>query len=348
MKTADFDYDLPADRIAQEPCADRTAARMMVVDRASGALTHRHVRDLPCCLREGDLLVVNDTRVIPARLLGVKATTGGRVELLLLEERAPGRWEALCGASRRPRPGTRLVMAGGRMVATVAEWSADGRITVDLAADGPIVEVLEQVGLTPLPPYIRRSPAEAGPQGHDRVDYQTVYARVPGAVAAPTAGLHLTEALLQELERQGVGRAAVTLHVGMGTFKPVDADEVEAHRMEYERFEVPESTAAAIRATRARGGRVVAVGSTVVRTLESVAARAGGVVAATGRTDLFIRPPYRFLAVDAMLTNFHLPRSTLIMMVSALAGTELVRTAYRTAVEERYRFYSYGDCMLIV
>lgn len=321
---------------------------MLVVDRREGTLTHRHVRDLPEWLRPGDLLVVNDTRVIPARLLGVKDGTGGKVELLLLEELSAGRWEALCGASRRPRPGSRLLLAGGRLSATIREWLADGRVIVDLQPEGSVLAVLDEVGLTPLPPYIKRSPAAAGASGHDRLDYQTVFARVPGAVAAPTAGLHLTEALLARLQANGVAHAAVTLHVGVGTFRPVDAEHVEDHRMEAERFTLPEMTAAAIRDTRERGGRIVAVGSTVVRTLESVAAHEGAIRAASGRTDLFIRPPYRFQVVDAMLTNFHLPKSTLLMMVSALAGTEPIRQAYRAAVESRYRFYSYGDCMLIV
>ncbi len=347
MKTADFDYDLPPDLIAQHPLEDRIAARMLGVDRRTGALEHRHVSDLPDCLCPGDLLVVNDTRVIPARLLGVKEGTGGRVELLLLEELAPGRWEALCGASRRPPPGTCLIMGEGRIRATVVAWGEQGRVIVDLAADRAVTEVLDEVGLTPVPPYIRRDYGRREAPNADRDDYQTVFARAPGAVAAPTAGLHLTAPLLARLAERGIPHCMVTLHVGLGTFKPVDAEEVEAHHMESERFTVPGSTADAIAAARARGGRVVAVGSTVVRTLETVAARHGTVCAASGRTDLFIRPPYAFKVVDAMLTNFHLPRSTLLMMVSALAGTELIRRAYREAVAARYRFYSYGDCMLI-
>lgn len=347
MKTSDFDYRLPPELIAQHPLADRTAARMMVLDRARQTLTHSHVRDLPGLLRPGDLLVVNDTRVIPARLLGVKAGTGGKVELLLLEDLGAGRWEALCGASRRPRPGARLIMAGGRITATVASWEPDGRVTVDLASDRPLLEVLNDAGLTPLPPYIRRD-YSGGDRPEDRRDYQTVYAREPGAVAAPTAGLHLTDALLAELAARGIHRVTVTLHVGLGTFRPVDAEDVDDHRMESERYVVPEATADAIAATRASGGRVVAVGSTVVRTLESVAARHGAVRAASGRTDLFIRGDYPFKAVDAMLTNFHLPRSTLLMMVSSLAGREFVRRAYEEAVARQYRFYSFGDCMLIL
>ncbi len=347
MKTADFDYVLPPDLIAQHPLEDRAAARMLRVDRSTGALTHRHVGDLPDVLRPGDLLVVNDTRVIPARLLGVKDGTGGRVELLLLEELAPGRWEALCGASRRPRPGSILNMGEGRIRATVAAWGDQGRVIVELTSDRDLPTVLEEVGHMPVPPYVRRDYGSHEVSGADRHDYQTFFARVPGAVAAPTAGLHLTAPLLARLAERGIPHGMVTLHVGLGTFKPVDADEVEAHRMESERFTLPESTASAIAATRAAGGRVVAVGSTVVRTLETVAALHGRVCAASGRTDLFIVPPYAFRVVDAMLTNFHLPRSTLLMMVSALAGTELIRRAYQEAVAARYRFYSYGDCMLI-
>lgn len=348
MKTAEFDYDLPPDLIAQHPLEDRTAARMMVVERPSGTLSHRTVADLPEYLRGGDVLVVNDTRVIPARLLGVKEETGGRVELLLLEELAPGRWQALCGASRRPRAGARLRLGNGQLLATVVSLEPDGRVVVDLSADRPLAEVLNEVGLTPLPPYIKRDYTNPDATRPDRHDYQTVFARVPGAVAAPTAGLHLTEPLLQSLAGRGVRRVAVTLHVGLGTFRPVDAEDVEAHRMEEERYTISEEAAAAILAAKAGGGRVVAVGSTVVRTLESAAARHGQICACSGRTDLFIRPPYAFRVVDAMLTNFHLPRSTLLMMISALAGTDLIRRAYREAVAERYRFYSYGDCMLIV
>lgn len=348
MKTAEFDYELPPDLIAQHPLGDRAAARMMIVDRVSGTLVHRRVGDLPEYVRAGDVLVVNDTRVIPARLLGVKEATGGRVELLLLEELAPGRWQALCGASRRPQLGARLRLGGGQLLATVVQHESDGRVVVDLTSERPLAEVLDEVGHTPLPPYIKRDYTNADATRPDRHDYQTVFARVPGAVAAPTAGLHLTDTMLQTLASRGVNRAAVTLHVGLGTFRPVDAEEVEDHRMQEERFTIPTDAAAAIAAAKAGGGRVVAVGSTVVRTLESAAARHGDVCACSGRTDLFIRPPYPFKVVDAMLTNFHLPRSTLIMMVSALAGIDLVRRAYREAVAERYRFYSYGDCMLIL
>lgn len=322
---------------------------MMVVDRTTGTLSHRTVRDLSDFLKPHDCLVVNDTRVIPARIHGHKEGSGGRVELLLLEQTAERTWDALCGSSRRPKPGARLIMAGGRIVAEVLEWREGGGVKVCLHSDKPLLEVLEEVGLPPLPPYIKRPQApDAVTLQRDRLYYQTVYARVPGAVAAPTAGLHLTESMLHKLEQQGVAHTAVTLHVGMGTFKPVKVDHVTEHTMESERFDISAETVAILSRTRQMGGRVVAVGSTVVRTLES----AGGVnrlpEAGNGRTQIFIYPPYSFKVVDVMLTNFHLPRSTLIMMVSALAGTDLIRKAYAEAVRERYRFYSYGDCMLIV
>jgi S-adenosylmethionine:tRNA ribosyltransferase-isomerase len=357
VKTADFDYDLPPELIAQEPARERTLARMMVIDRASGRLTHVGVGDLPSYLQAGDLLVLNDTKVIPARLYGRKADTGGRVELLLIEETAPGVWDALCGASRRPRVGSVVRFAEGRIEGRIADWRPGGRVAVELACEGPLLDALERYGLPPLPPYIRRQKSGDRSQEteqdrergeRDRQRYQTIYARVPGAVAAPTAGLHFTEELLQELGKRGIGRAMVTLHVGPGTFRPVSAEDVEEHTMEAERFTIADAAAAEVNRTRGAGGRIVAVGSTVVRTLETAADEQGTVRPGSGRTEIFIRPPYRFRAVDALLTNFHLPRSTLLMMVSAFAGRDLVRHAYAEAIAQRYRFYSYGDCMLIV
>ena len=349
LKTSEFDYELPPELIAQEPLEDRTVARMMIVDRQVGSLRHACVRELPAQLKSGDLLVLNDTRVIPARIYGHKADTGGRVELLLIEAVGGDEWAALCGASRRPRVGTELIMAGGRILARVTGWGDGGQITVALRTERPVLDLLEEVGVPPLPPYIKRA-ADRRPDEirHDREYYQTVYARVPGSVAAPTAGLHLTETLLAEIEARGVAQTSVTLHVGLGTFKPVTFDHVAAHRMEEERFLVSEEAAGIVNRARKAGGRVVAVGSTSVRTLESVADDTGQVTARQGRTGIFIHPPYRFKVVDALLTNFHLPRSTLLMMVSALAGRELMRQAYDEAIRERYRFYSYGDCMLIV
>ncbi len=348
MRTSDFEYELPVELIAQQPAAERADARMMVVERATGARVHRQVKDIGDYLRPGDLLVVNDTRVIPARIFGVKEASGGRVELLFLEPAAaPGCWTALCGTSRRPKPGVVLRLADGRFRATVIELGAGGRMTVRIEDGLPLLELLEAHGVPPLPPYIHR-PHSAPGRAEDRERYQTVYARAPGAVAAPTAGLHFTRALLEQLRARGVEQATVTLHVGPGTFKPVAVEEVDAHTMESERYEVTPAEAARINAARAAGGRIVAVGSTSVRTLETVADANGRVQAGQGRSAIFIRPPYRFKAVDAMLTNFHLPRSTLLMMVCALAGYDATLAAYREAVRERYRFYSYGDCMLLV
>ncbi|MBU4365972.1 MAG: tRNA preQ1(34) S-adenosylmethionine ribosyltransferase-isomerase QueA [Verrucomicrobia bacterium] len=411
MKTSDFDYHLPPELIAQQPASERAQARMMVIQRATGVFDHRRVADLPVFLRPGDLLVVNDTRVIPARLYGHKTVpvmgqstvggsemarprgtrgrrkvyhakgvvapyvgpqlaeaigidahhpstaplpvSGGRVEILLIEETAPGIWDALLRA-RHSKPGTRLELAGGQVQAEVLAVKDEGRVTLRLRHERPLLEILETDGVPPLPPYIKRTAANALQRAADRERYQTIYARNPGAVAAPTAGLHFTAALLTTLEQQGVRHAAVTLHVGPGTFKPVTVAEVEQHRMDAERYTVPEVTARLICATREAKGRIVAVGSTVVRTLETVAADHesvvdhGVVVASQGRSDLFIYPPYKFRVVDALLTNFHLPSSSLLMMVSALAGRELILRAYAEAIRERYRFYSYGDCMLIL
>lgn len=348
MKTAEFDYDLPPELIAQQPLPERDQARMLVIRRREGLLEHRRFKDLPSCLEARDLLVVNDTRVLPARLFGRKADTGGRVEILLLEEMQPGTWDVLLRAARRPAPGSRITLAQGEATAVFLEDREKGRALVRIVSDLPLADLLERIGTTPLPPYIGRASPSPAQDALDRERYQTVYAERAGAVAAPTAGLHFTPALLGELERMGLRRAVITLHVGLGTFRPVDAEDVDDHRMEGERYAVPAATAREIEATRARGGRVVAVGSTTVRTLESVAAEHGRVVACEGRTSLFIRPAYTFKAVDVLLTNFHLPRSTLLMMVCALAGRELVMRAYREAVEQGYRFYSYGDCMLIL
>jgi len=348
MKTAEFDYELPPERIAQEPLPDRTAARMMVLDRAGGRPIHTQVAALPDFLRAGDLLVLNDTRVIPARIFGRRDDTGGRVELLLVEEIEPGRWVALWRAGFRPRPGMKLTLAGGAIRGEVADEAAGGRVTVDLASDPPLTDVLDREGFAPVPPYIRRPRGKSRLTDLDRARYQTVFARRPGAVAAPTAGLHFSKELLAETERRGIRHTAVTLHVGPGTFLPVRTDEVERHVMEEERYEITAETVRAVNACRESGGRVVAVGSTVVRTLETAAGADGRPVCARGRTALFIRPPYEFKVVGAMLTNFHLPRSTLLMMVCAFAGREAVLAAYREAIRLRYRFYSYGDCMLIV
>lgn len=345
MLVRDFDYSLPDDRIAQEP-APRGESRLLVLD-AEGGDRHRRISDLPDLLRPGDLLVVNDTRVIPARLFGRRVTQGGgeggRVEILLVERVEGGlyrerEWEVLAKPGRKARPGTRLRFEGGLEVEVVARLG-DGRHRVRFSE--PVEPWLERLGHVPLPPYIRRPD-----RPEDRERYQTVFAERPGAVAAPTAGLHLTPDLLRRLEGRGVATARVTLHVGVGTFKPVTAELVHEHAMDEERYRVPEATAAAVSEARRRGGRVVAVGTTVVRTLETAARDGGTVAPGAGRTGLFIYPGFRFRVVDALLTNFHLPRSSLLMLVCAFAGRDRVLTAYREAIAEGYRFYSYGDAML--
>lgn len=350
MKVSEFDYDLPPELIAQEPAANRDEARMMVLDRAARTIAHRRFADLPACLRPSDLLVVNDTRVIPARVFGrkAKAGTGGRVEFLLLEEIEAGVWDALMRSRRRPKVGEQVILDEDLAVATVLADGELGRVKIRLESALPWLEVLERVGQTPLPPYISRKTASPERCAADKTRYQTVFARAPGAVAAPTAGLHFTPAVLTRLAAQGIGHAPVTLHVGLGTFRPVSAENVAEHRMEFERWQIPDDTAARVAAAKAAGGRAVAVGTTSVRTLESAAARPEGFGPGAGRTDLFIHPPYEFRIVDALVTNFHLPKSTLIMMISAFAGREFVLHAYREAIRERYRFYSYGDCMLVL
>jgi S-adenosylmethionine:tRNA ribosyltransferase-isomerase len=348
LKASDFDYELPAELIAQQPLPGRSQSRMLVLDRSADGLVHATVAELPRFLRRGDLLVVNDTRVFPARLYGRRDDTGGRVELLLVEEHPDGTWTSLFKASGRPRAGLAFSLAEGRLRGEILAVDEGGMVRLRLLAGGPVRDVLELVGAIPLPPYIRREGEGTAEREIDRERYQTVFAEKWGAVAAPTAGLHFTPELLDELGRAGVGRAAVTLHVGPGTFKPVKVDEVRDHVMDEERYLVPPESASAINAARAAGGRIVAVGTTTVRTLETVAAPGGHVPAGEGRSGIFIYPPYRFKAVDALLTNFHLPRSTLLMLVSAFAGRERVMAAYRAAVEHHYRFYSYGDCMLIL
>jgi S-adenosylmethionine:tRNA ribosyltransferase-isomerase len=350
MKAADFDYDLPPELIAQEPAERRDAARMLVLDRTAHTIAHRRFSDLPAYLRAHDLLVANDTLVIPARIFGrkAKAGTGGKVEFLLLEETAPGIWDALMRSRRRPKVGEQVVLDEDLAVATVLEDGELGRVKVRLESNMPWLEMLDRIGQTPLPPYIQRKEADPARSAKDKIRYQTVFAREPGAVAAPTAGLHFTPEVLDRLVAQGVGRATVTLHVGIGTFRPVTAANVEDHRMDFERWQIPEETARKVGEAKTVGGRVVAVGTTSVRTLESAAARPEGFGAGQGRTNLFIYPPYEFKVMEALVTNFHLPKSTLLMMISAFAGRDFVLAAYREAIRERYRFYSYGDCMLIL
>jgi S-adenosylmethionine:tRNA ribosyltransferase-isomerase len=354
---SDYDFQLPEAQIAQAPLAARDASRLMVVHRATGARAHRRFAELPELLREGDLLVLNDARVIPARLLGAKAGTGGRVELLVVRPAAPAltsealggapealEWICLGQASKGLKPGARVSFPEG-LQAEVLEALGGGeyRVRFGAAAGTSLAAVLERAGRLPLPPYISREP-----QASDAERYQTVYARASGAVAAPTAGLHFTEATFAALAARGIHRAVVTLDVGPGTFLPVREENLEKHRMHPERYTVPEATAQAVHAARAEGRRVVAVGTTVVRTLESATEpHTGRLRAGSGESTLFIRPGYTFRQVDALLTNFHLPRSTLLMLVSALLGRERTLAAYQEAVAAGYRFFSYGDAMLI-
>lgn len=350
MKTSDFDYELPPELIAQAPAERRDASRMMVLHRDTRTWEHRHFSDLPEYLSAPDLLIANDTRVIPARLFGTKMRegTGGKVEFLLLEETEHNVWDALMRTRRRPEPGEKVLLEGGLATVTLLEDGPLGRCKIRVESDLPFLEVLDCIGRTPLPPYIQRKMSPAEQREADKIRYQTIFAREPGAVAAPTAGLHFTPEVLSALEAKGVHRATVTLHVGIGTFRPVTVDTVEDHKMDEERWWISDATAAAYTDARAKGGRIVAVGTTSVRTLETAAARPEGVAPGHGRTSIFIYPPYQFKAVDAMVTNFHLPQSTLVMMISAFAGRDFVLAAYQEAIRERYRFYSYGDCMLIL
>lgn len=338
---SDYLYDLPEELIAQEPAQRRDASRLMLLDRASGELNHQHFRDVPELLSPGDLLVLNDTRVIPARLRG-KRPTGGDIELLLLEPAGEGRWITLAKPAKRLREGERVLLPEGRE-AIVEAVGEEGRRTVRFEPLEEWDAWLWRNGSMPLPPYIQRE-VEAS----DRERYQTVYAEHKGAVAAPTAGLHFTDELLGELESKGIGNARLTLHVGIGTFRPVSVEDVRDHRMDAERYIVNKETAQKINDTKKNGGRIVAVGTTAVRTLESISDEEGMVHPGSDATDIFIRPPYRFKTIDALITNFHLPGSTLIMLVSALAGRETILRAYKEAVRERYRFFSYGDAMLIL
>ncbi len=340
MKTTDLDYELPEDLIAQEPCEPRDMARMMVIDRARGTIDIDVFHNLPAYLDAGDCLVLNDTRVIRARLFGRKRT-GGRVEVFLLRESAPGEWEALVRPSAKVKPGTPVQFAEG-VEARVADVLPGGRRLVRFNRPD-VLPVLETMGVIPLPPYIHRET----PDERDAERYQTVYAQAPGAVAAPTAGLHFTPRVFEALEAKGVKQTRLTLHVGYGTFRPIQSDAVADHRLEAEEYEFPEETAELLNATRDQGGRVVAVGTTSTRVLETQAQN-GRFQAGHGQTAHYIHPPYEFHGVDVLQTNFHLPRSSLLALVCAFAGRELVFEAYERAVRERFRFYSYGDVMLIL
>jgi S-adenosylmethionine:tRNA ribosyltransferase-isomerase len=340
MNVADLDYTLPEELIAQHPCPDRDGSRLLVVDRAAGTLTEDIYRNVAAWLRSGDCMTLNDTRVIRARLHGHKES-GGAVEIFLLREEAPGVWAALVRPSAKVRPGASVLLSGG-LRAEVLEPLPNGQRRVRF--DRPdVVETLERIGEIPLPPYIHRDTQEAG----DAVRYQTVFARTPGAVAAPTAGLHLTPEVFAALDAKGVRRAHLTLHVGYGTFKPITAERLEDHRVDAEDFEFPEDTAELLNATRAAGGRVMAVGTTATRVLETQW-RDGRFHAGSGQTTAYIYPPYTCRGVDILQTNFHLPKSSLLALVCAFAGRDLTREAYDYAVRNRFRFYSYGDVMLIL
>ena len=339
MKTSDFDFQLPEELIAQTPLERRDASRLMTLDRVTGQTGHHHFYDLPNFLRPGDCLVMNDSRVLPARLIGHRPT-GGVCDVLLLTDRGEGRWECLVRPGRKLRPGAQVSFGDGQLTATVAEELEDGKRLVQFHYQGIFLEILEQLGKMPLPPYIK---AEL----RDNERYQTVYSRVMGSAAAPTAGLHFTPELLQQIREMGVRECWVTLHVGLGTFRPVKAEDIQDHEMHSEFCVIPQETAEIINATKRQGGRVICVGTTSCRTIESFAEEDGTLSECSGWTNIFIYPGYRFKVLDGLITNFHLPQSTLIMLVSALAGREHVLAAYEEAVRERYRFFSFGDAMFI-
>ena len=340
MKTSDFHFELPPELIAQTPLDRRDASRLLVLDRETGKREHRHFYELPEYLNPGDCLVMNDSRVLPARLIGRRLPGGGASEILLLADRGNGRWECLVRPGRKLRPGAVVDFGDGLLRATIESEAADGNRIVRFDYEGVFLEVLERLGEMQLPPYIHEKLA-------DRERYQTVYSRELGSAAAPTAGLHFTPELLKQLEEKGVRLCWLTLHVGLGTFRPVKEENILDHEMHSEFCVIPGETARIINETRAAGGRIVSVGTTTCRTLESFAKADGSVEAKSGWTDIFIYPGYRFKCVDALITNFHLPESTLLMLVSAFAGRERVLEAYREAVEMKYRFFSFGDAMLI-
>ena len=341
MKTTDFNFDLPEELIAQSPLSRRDASRLLCMQRQSGALLHKHFYELPELLQPGDLLVLNDSRVLPARLIGKKEPTGAAIELLLLSRKQTDVWEVLARPGRKALPGVRFCFGDGLLRAEVLEVLEGGNRLVRFFWQGEFYSVLDKVGQVPLPHYISGELAE-----NER--YQTVYSRELGSAAAPTAGLHFTPELLEKLYQKGVDTTFVTLHVGLGTFRPVQAEDIADHHMHTEYYQLPAETAEKINKTKCRGGRVIAVGTTSCRTLESVAQKRGGIMADEGETNIFLYPGCKFAVLDGLITNFHLPQSTLIMLVSAFAGYENTQQAYRTAVEEKYRFYSFGDAMFIV
>lgn len=340
MDVKDFYFDLPQELIAQDPLEDRSSSRLLVLDKDTGAVKHRIFKNITEYLRPGDCLVINDTKVIPARLFGVKRDTGAKVELLLLKRRENDIWETLVKPGKKAKPGTELVFGEGLLMATVLETVDDGNRLIQFRYEGIFEEILDQLGQMPLPPYITH-------QLQDKNRYQTVYAKHDGSAAAPTAGLHFTKELLAQIEEMGVKIAHVTLHVGLGTFRPVKVENILDHHMHSEFYMVEESEARKVNDTKAAGGRVICVGTTSCRTVESASTEEGMLKAGTGWTEIFIYPGYRFKVLDALITNFHLPESTLVMLVSALAGREHILNAYQEAVKEGYRFFSFGDAMFI-
>ena len=340
MKTSDFYYDLPPELIAQTPLEKRDESRLLCLDKATGEWSHHHFYELPDFLRAGDCLILNNSRVLPARLLGRRLPGGGACEVLLLQDKGDKVWECLVRPGKHLREGARVSFGDGELTAEIAEVLPDGNRLVRVDYNGIFLEVLERLGKMPLPPYIKE-------ELQDQERYQTVYSKVNGSAAAPTAGLHFTPELLERIAAKGVGVGYVTLHVGLGTFRPVKEDEIEQHDMHSEYCTIPQETADLINRTKANGGRVICVGTTSCRTIESWAGEDGTMTATGGWTNIYIYPGYRFKVMDALVTNFHLPESTLIMLVSALAGREHVLAAYEEAVRERYRFFSFGDAMFI-
>ena len=341
LKKSDFYFDLPQELIAQDPLEDRSSSRLLVLDRKTGAVEHHTFKEIMNYVRSGDCLVLNNTKVIPARLMGVKEDTGAAIEVLLLKRRDNDVWETLVKPGKKARPGANIVFGDGCLRAEVLDVEEEGNRLIRFDYEGIFEEVLDRLGEMPLPPYITH-------KLQDKNRYQTVYAKYEGSAAAPTAGLHFTEELLAQIEEMGVNIAYVTLHVGLGTFRPVKADNILEHHMHSEHYEVTPETAELINRTKESGGRVICVGTTSCRTVESAADENGRVQPGCGDTEIFIYPGYRFKVLDCLITNFHLPESTLVMLVSALAGRENVLAAYREAVEERYRFFSFGDAMLVI
>lgn len=340
MKTSDFNYDLPQELIAQDPLSDRSGSKLMLLDKKTGAVSHHIFREITDYLRSGDCLVLNNTKVIPARLYGNREETGGAVEVLLLKRLENDRWETLVRPGKKCRPGTRLSFGDGRLKAVVEDIVEEGNRLISFQYEGIFEEILDSLGEMPLPPYITH-------KLQDKNRYQTVYAREEGSAAAPTAGLHFTNELLEQVRRMGVEIASVTLHVGLGTFRPVKVDDVTKHHMHSEFFRILPEEAEKINRTKEKGGRIICVGTTSCRTIESAADEQGIVHAGSGDTDIFIYPGYTFKVLDGLITNFHLPQSTLLMLVSALAGKEHILAAYEEAVKENYRFFSFGDAMFI-